>query len=88
MVKVGFDNGFNGDGYGLMVGSNPTIQGNQLLGIGGMIFTSSGHTFTNINTWYHPTTLRRDGTTRFYVNGVQTSQTVPFPAGAKLQVSQ
>ena len=77
MVKVGFDTGIMGDGYGLMVGPQSGIN-SQLMYIGGMFANSSGYTFSDANTWYHLTVLRRAGTTRFYVNATQTNQTVTF----------
>jgi hypothetical protein len=66
----GFDDGNTGNGYAF------GMSGGKLIGVmGGVTIIDSGYAFPAANQWYHVTMLRDNGTTKFYVNGVQTPNT-------------
>lgn len=77
-VSNGFDNGGSGDGYAFGVGSVGAVDwlSGDLQGLlGGVAWLNTGYTFSATNQWYHVVMLNDAGTTKFYVNGVQTPNT-------------
>ncbi len=77
VVDVGFNDCFGvpSCGYGFGMG-NGGITGNAIQGSFGFVaFINSGATFSQSNIWYHIVMLRQSGTTKFYLNGAQTSMT-------------
>jgi hypothetical protein len=63
-------------GYTMAIGDCSGGTGTIFCGIAnGSGWIPSGYNFPSANTWYHVVMLRDSGTTKFYVNGVQTSQT-------------
>ena len=84
-------NGGTNDGWGVGIGDGGGGTGLLLMGtFGGVSFFSSGYTFADTN-WHHVVMTRESGTTKFYVDGVQTGSTsaaVPTaPAGAIAQIA-
>lgn len=74
-VCLGYDDANDGDGFEFGMGANHS-SGNNFSGfLGGVTFVDSGSVFPATNFWYHIVMLRRDGVTRFYLNGNQTSHT-------------
>ena len=75
-VSNGSDNGIAGNGYAFGIGNGSDGTGSKLTALfGGVAFIDSGYTFPAANAWYHVVMTRVGGTTRFYVNGVQTPNT-------------
>ena len=72
-VAVGFDNGFSGDGYAFGVQPDGSWTGL----FSGDSFLPTGYTLPAANRWYHMVMLRDAGTTKFFVNGTQTTNTYP-----------
>ena len=74
-VCLGYDNANSGAGFEFGMGNNFS-SGNHFSGfLAGVTFVDSGYVFPAANTWYHIVMLRRDGVTRFYLNGNQTPNT-------------
>ncbi len=73
----GFDNGGGGsNGFSMVMSDNAGSNGNLLMGyFGAVAIHSSGGVFATNNIWYHVAMLRQSGTVRYYINGVQTSNT-------------
>jgi hypothetical protein len=73
-VGLGYDDGHTGNGYSLGIAGVNLTPGNQLYSIFGNISGfPGGFTFPSINEWYQIVMLRDSGTTKFFVNGVLTS---------------
>jgi hypothetical protein len=73
-VGLGYDDGHTGNGYSLGIAGTNLAPGNQLYSIFGNINGfPSGFTFPSIDEWYQIVMLRDSGTTRFFVNGILTS---------------
>jgi uncharacterized delta-60 repeat protein len=70
-VSVGYDNDVWGDGYGFGVQPDGTWTGLFC----GLAFLPTGYTLPSTNRWYHMVMLRDAGTTKFFVNGTQTTNT-------------
>jgi hypothetical protein len=70
-VAVGLDNGIQGDGYAMGVQPDGSWTGL----FSGLAFLPTGYTVPETNRWYHMAMLRDAGTTRFFVNGTQTTNT-------------
>jgi hypothetical protein len=75
-VCLGFDDGNTGDGFAFGMTMDSYNRGNHLTGVlGGVKWVPSGYTFPSPDVWCHVVMLRKDGITKFYVNGVQTANT-------------
>ncbi len=70
-------NGNDAGGYGFGIGAaNNANPGSKLQGLFGTVaWVDSGYTFPSTNAWYSVSMVRSAGTTRFYVNGIQTAST-------------
>jgi hypothetical protein len=69
-------NGTETGGYGFGMGDAAGGLGSKLIGrFGPGSYIDSGYTFPLANAWYYVVISRASGTTRFYVNGVQTAGT-------------
>ncbi|MEI6166075.1 MAG: DUF2341 domain-containing protein [bacterium] len=69
-------NGTEAGGYGFGMGDASGGLGSKLIGrFGPGSYIDSGYTFPSANAWYYVVITRASGTTRFYVNGVQTTGT-------------
>jgi hypothetical protein len=88
IVLNGFDNGVTGNGYGMVMGdATHTANGNLFKGLlAGVVFVTSGFTFSTNNIWYHTAIVREAGITKLYFNGVlsgTTSANIPnLPSGS------
>jgi hypothetical protein len=84
-VCMGYDDKNTGDGFEMGMDLGVGV-GNHFSGfLGGVTFIDSGSVFPAPNVWYHIVMLRRDGVTRFYLNGNQTpntSSSTPYPPSA------
>ncbi len=69
-------NGSDSGGYGFGISSaGGGSNGGSLIGLfGGVVWIPTGYTFTDTN-WHHVEMTRDTSTTRFYVDGVQTTST-------------
>lgn len=84
-------NGGINDGWGVGIGDGAGGAGLKLTGVlAGVSFLDSGYTFADTN-YHHVVMTRESGTTKFYVDGVQTantSVTAPStPAGAVMNIA-
>lgn len=69
-------NGNDSGGYGFGIGSGSGSAGSKLQVLFGSIaWVDGGYTFSTANKWYHVVVMRESGTTKFYVDGEQTSNT-------------
>jgi hypothetical protein len=76
VVCLGFDDGNTGDGFAFGMTKDNYNAGNHLTGVlGNVKWISSGYTFPSPNVWYHVVMLRTNGVVKFYVNGIQTTNT-------------
>lgn len=78
VLHNGIDNGICGGsnctGYGFGIGDGTGQAGSKLVGLfSGVAWVDSGYTFPAANQWYFIVMQRSNGTTKFYVNGVQQS---------------
>jgi len=70
IISYGFDNGVTGNGISICT------QGTRLYFLlSGVVWADAGYNFTLANRWYHVALVRNSGTTKMYVDGVQTSLT-------------
>jgi hypothetical protein len=77
-VCLGFDDGKTGDGFAFGLAADHYYPGDRLFGVlGGVAWIDSGYTFPAANAWYQVVRLRRNGDTKFYVNGVPTANSDP-----------
>jgi concanavalin A-like lectin/glucanase superfamily protein len=75
-TTIAFYVGTDAGGYGLGVGDGAGGSGSKLVGLYGTVaHIDSGYTFPAANVWYHVILERDAGTTKFWVNGVQTANT-------------
>jgi Concanavalin A-like lectin/glucanases superfamily/Secretion system C-terminal sorting domain len=88
IVLNGFDNGVTGNGYGMVMGdATHAASGNLFKGLlAGVVFVTSGFTFSTNNIWYHTAIVREAGITKLYFNGIlsgTTSANIPnIPSGS------
>jgi len=74
--RENYNLGGSNNGYSLVISDGAGGTGNTLIGIAnGLAFIGSGYNFSSANVWYHVVMLSDSGTTKFYVNGVQTATT-------------
>jgi hypothetical protein len=85
---------YNGDdsgGYGLSISADWGAAGSELRMLwGGIVWDSSGYTLP-AGKWIHVAAVRESGTTKFYVNGVQTpntNTTTPYPVNNNFEVGK
>ena len=75
-IGIAVYNGSNAGGFGFGISNGSSSAGNKFVGVFGNVgWLDSGYSFTEANRWYHVTMTRDGSTTRFYVDGVQTSNT-------------
>lgn len=89
-VHNGAERSGTANGYGLGIGSGNGNAGSNLQGIhNGLTWLDPGYTFPSTNAWYYLVVTRDSGgTTRWYVNTTQTSNTsVATPATPSLNFS-
>lgn len=77
ILCLGHDDGNTGDGFAFGFSAPDHYSlGNKLFGVlGGVEWIDSGYVFKSPKHWYHIVMLRRDGITRFFVNGMPTENT-------------
>lgn len=77
IMCLGHDDSKAGDGFAFgFSAADHYSPGNKLFGVlGGVEWVDSGYAFGSSNVWYHIVMLRRDGNTKFFVNGTQTANT-------------
>lgn len=73
-VHNGYETGNSGNGYSFGVGNGFGGSGNQLQAVfNGCCWRNTGYTFPSANTWYYVVYTIDTTTSKWYVNGVQTS---------------
>ena len=88
IVQNGYDNCSSGSGYAFGIGNGGGGQGTRLEGVAsGIRWIDSGYDFPTANAWYYVVMEDNNGTTMFYVNGIQTPGTANAGYGVPTQLS-
>ena len=75
-VCLGYDDGNTGDGFALGMSADCYYPGNHFFTVfGGVAWLDTGYAFAQANAWYQLVMVRSSGTTRYYVNAIQTPNT-------------
>lgn len=75
-IQNGYDNGVSGNGIGFGINNGGGSSGSKLSGVAsGVAHMDSGYTFTETTDFHKVDMVRDAGTTKYYVDGVQTGGT-------------
>ncbi len=71
IMMNGFDDGFTGNGYAMLMGNGSGGAGSIFtILFCGVTYFNTGTAFGSNNTWYHVATVRNAGITQTYINGI------------------